>query len=61
MEDAIIRRHLSSVRALVLDIVDTEDAPDRDRIAAAWQRRRPCISGSHAQRLPYMSDKCCGS
>lgn len=54
MDDASLRRHLTAVRRLVLDIVHAEGEPDRDQVAAAWLRARPSLTAAHATQIPRM-------
>ncbi len=57
MNDAMIRRHLSGTRVLLLDIIDAEDTPDREQLVLRWLKRRPAVSERVAARVPQMIDQ----
>lgn len=55
MDDALIRRHSSAVRALVMDIIADNQPISADSIAAEWASRHPDLSPRHRSAVPRMS------
>ncbi|MCR2811743.1 hypothetical protein NQ166_08235 [Microbacterium sp. zg.Y1090] len=55
MDDTQIRRHLTSVRRLILDIIATEGPVAPERIVTAWAAARSTASPRHRQALPRMA------
>lgn len=57
MNDALIRRYLSGVRAEVLDIVDEKNDATRDEIVLVWSKRHPVTAGARAPRARRVVDQ----
>lgn len=55
MDDTQIRRHLTGVRRLVLDIVAAEGPVATGRIVTVWAARHPTPNSRHRQALPRMA------
>lgn len=57
MNDAMIRRHLSGTRVLLLDIISDGSGLDRDQLILLGLKRRPAVSERVAARVPRMIDQ----
>lgn len=57
MSEIDVARHLTAVRALVLQILPAAAAPTRESILREWERRRPGLDAGHRDRLPRMLDE----
>lgn len=55
MHDTLIRRHLSAVRVLVLNIIADEQPVSAEGIVAEWASRHPGLVPRHRAALPRMS------
>lgn len=53
--DAQLRRHLTAVHLVVLDIVHTSGPVDPPEVARIWGERRSDIGPRHRAALPRMS------
>jgi hypothetical protein len=57
MNDAMIRRHLSGTRLLLLDMIGAGSALDREQLLSLWRKRRPAVPERAAVRVPRMVDQ----
>lgn len=57
MSDIDVARHLTAVRALVLQILSAMGPLTREGILCEWERRRPYLGAGHRERLPRMRDE----
>lgn len=55
MDDALIRRHSSAVRALVMEIIADKQPISAEAIVATWASRHPELSPRHRSALPRMT------
>ena len=55
MHDTLIRRHLSAVRTLVLEIVGDKQPVSAGMIIAEWASRHPELTPRHRAALPRMT------
>lgn len=57
MTEVDVARHLTGVRALVLQILSAAGPLTREGILHEWERRRPDLGAGHRDRLPRMRDE----
>jgi len=57
MNETLIRRHLSGVRAEILDIIHDRCAATRDELILSWSKQHPSVADARGKRAPRVIDQ----